>query len=507
MLKSVTLDKKYEALMDLKSGMRNTEVSVKYGVPKNTVSTWKKNSDKIIAARESCVIAPKRKRLRTGQHANLESALFQWFQFARSKKIPICGKIIQEKALHYANELDIADFNASDGWLVKWKKRFSVSFKVISGRGAAVTEEVVSVWTTSLLAKYEQKDIYNATECSLYFQALPNTIVAKKNLHRRKENKVRVTVLCCANAVGEKYPLFVIGKSKQPKCFEGVKHLPCRYRHQVKAWMNEQLFSDWVQEFDRTMTAQHRNVVLILDNSRAHPQEIPGLKSVKLSYLPPSVTQPLDQGVIRTMKAYYRTHLVRRIIKQIDVGSSSTCPKGVSVLDAMMMVTTAWQQVKDSTVKACFRKAGISTDARHESEPFGQLQIDASSEAEVHSSPTTQLQEELSLLRSKHSSLVPEDLTAENWVTCDDHVATSSRITIDEEIIRTVLKKDNVLSDSDDSEDDTVDEPSLPVPVTEVREALGLLQRYALFADDENIGLQATKLTSLVEHSLSSTKT
>ena len=257
------------------------------------------------------------------------------------------------------------------------------------------------------------------------------------------------------------------------------------------------------------MTAQGRNVILILDNCKAHPQEISGLKSVRLSFLPPnttSVTQPMDQGVIRTMKAYYRTHLVRRIIKEIDEGSSSTGPKGVSVLDAMVMVTIAWQQVKDTTVQACFRKAGISTDAQHavESEadnPFAHIQEDPVAEVRSSLPPTTQLQEELSLLRAKDSSLVPEDLTAEKWVTCDDDVATSGMAT-DEEIIRTFLKKDNVLSESDDCEDDTEDETPHPVTVTEVREALGLLHRYALFATNENIGLQATKLTSLVESSI-----
>ena len=107
----------------------------------------------------------------------------------------------------------------------------------------------------------------------------------------------------------------------------------------------------------------------------------------------------------------------------------------------------------------------------------------------------------LLLQSDHHSSLVPEDLTAEKWVTCDDDVATSGMAT-DEEIIRTFLKKDNVLSESDDCEDDTEDETPHPVTVTEVREALGLLHRYALFATNENIGLQATKLTSLVESSI-----
>ena len=53
-----------------------------------------------------------------------------------------------------------------------------------------------------------------------------------------KHSKVRLTGLATGNATGEKLPLFVIGKSAKPRCFSGVKTLPCRYRSQKRAgWM------------------------------------------------------------------------------------------------------------------------------------------------------------------------------------------------------------------------------------------------------------------------------
>ena len=510
-LKSFTLETKYRALMDLKSGMKNVEVSTKYGAPKNTVSTWKKTSEKIISAYESCVVPPKRKRLRTGQHTDLDLAVLEWFKSARSKNIPIGGRILQEKAMQYAKELDIGDFHASDGWLEGWKQRFSVSFKIVSGESAAVTGEMVAPWNETalptLLSKYELKDIYNADECGLFFQALPNKTfdVSKKSCHGGKESKVRITVLCCANAIGEKFPLFVIGKSKQPRCFKGVKNLPCRYRNQTKAWMNGELFSEWVREFDRVMTAQGRNVVLILDNCKAHPQNIAELKSVKLSFLPPnttSVTQPMDQGVIRTMKAYYRIHLVRRLIREIDDGTPTAGTKGVSILDAMMMLKSAWQQVKDSTVQGCFRKAGISRGSQEDvlteaDNPF------ATEELPKTSSTTTQLQEELSLLQSKDSSLVPQSVTADDWVSCDDEVATSGFLR-DDEIIEHILHKDDACiidSDPDDSESEADDTP-LPVSASDVREALNVIHRFSLFTEDRSIGSDLVKLEASVEAEL-----
>jgi len=42
---------------------------------------------------------------------------------------------------------------------------------------------------------------------------------------------------------GEKNKLFVIGKSKQPRCFKGVKALPVEYSANKNAWMTQEIFS------------------------------------------------------------------------------------------------------------------------------------------------------------------------------------------------------------------------------------------------------------------------
>ena len=55
-----------------------------------------------------------------------------------------------------------------------------------------------------------------------------------------KKVKDRVSVLACANASGShKLPLFLIEKSKNPRCFKHVKmeKLPVTYRSQNNTWM------------------------------------------------------------------------------------------------------------------------------------------------------------------------------------------------------------------------------------------------------------------------------
>ena len=77
--------------------MKNNEVAVKYGVPKNTVSTWKKNATKVIAAYSSTSTAPKRRRIHVGQYEDLDAALLKWFQHVRDRNVPINGKVIKKR--------------------------------------------------------------------------------------------------------------------------------------------------------------------------------------------------------------------------------------------------------------------------------------------------------------------------------------------------------------------------------------------------------------------------
>ena len=121
-----------------------------------------------------------------------------------------------------------------------------------------------------------------------------------------KHSKLRLTGLTAANAVGEKLPLFVIDKSKKPRCFKHIKHLPCRYRCQKKSWMDSILFDEWVREVDRRFTKEGRKIILLVDNWPAHPS-IDNLVSTELIFLPPNTTsklQPMNEGVIWSMKVH-----------------------------------------------------------------------------------------------------------------------------------------------------------------------------------------------------------
>ena len=115
------LNEKCKALRDLEIGLSNKKVAAKYGVPKNTVSIWVKNKAKLFIALKQC--SDKRKKLRESDYKRVDNVVFRWLLSERSQDIPIDGIFIKEKALQYAKELGFNEFQASDGWLWRWKER------------------------------------------------------------------------------------------------------------------------------------------------------------------------------------------------------------------------------------------------------------------------------------------------------------------------------------------------------------------------------------------------
>lgn len=93
--------------------------------------------------------------------------------------------------------------------------------------------------------------------------------------------------------------------------------LPVQYTTNKKAWMSQALFSSWAEAFDADLHKVGRSVALFLDNCSAHHIDEKGLTNMRLFFSPSnctSVLQPLDQGVIRSVKCAYRERLTQRLL-------------------------------------------------------------------------------------------------------------------------------------------------------------------------------------------------
>ena len=142
-----------------------------------------------------------------------------------------------------------------------------------------------------------------------------------------KNSKVRLAGMTAGNAIGEKLPMFAIGKSKTPRCFKHKKNLPCKYKLQKKSWMDSQLFKEWVRKLERTFWMKVRKIALLIDNCPAKPP-VSHLTNVQLVVLRLNTTsglQPMDQGVIRSLKAHYRGRVAPRLCRALE--KMKTLPK------------------------------------------------------------------------------------------------------------------------------------------------------------------------------------
>ena len=143
---------KCQALKDLEKRESKKDVAAKYNVPKNTLSTWVKNKEKLFDALKKGTNV-KRQKLESCNHELVGQAIFNWFLNMRSQNVPLSASMIQEKAVIFANELNTENCQASDGWLRRWKERNNISFKTVSAESKSITPEMVNACPSNSFVK------------------------------------------------------------------------------------------------------------------------------------------------------------------------------------------------------------------------------------------------------------------------------------------------------------------------------------------------------------------
>ena len=120
-LKNTKLMQKCQIISQIEKGMTNKEASEKFGVPKNTISTWMKNQDKMFESLEQS--SSDTKKLRGCDYEQVDKAVFKWFSLQRIQNLSIDDPILIEKVFQFAKSFNFPTLKASDGWLDKWEKR------------------------------------------------------------------------------------------------------------------------------------------------------------------------------------------------------------------------------------------------------------------------------------------------------------------------------------------------------------------------------------------------
>ena len=118
-LKNAKLIQKCQIIRQIENRMTNKETSEKFGVPKNTISTWVENKDKLFEGLEQG--SSDAKKIRGCDYEQVDKAAFKCFSLQRSENVPIDDPLLKlkEKVLQFAKSFNFPIFKVSDGWLDK----------------------------------------------------------------------------------------------------------------------------------------------------------------------------------------------------------------------------------------------------------------------------------------------------------------------------------------------------------------------------------------------------
>lgn len=451
--------------------LKHKDVAAHFGVSTSTLTGILKAKDKITTAcgANADARAESLKRIRTVTHLDVDQALLVWFrQKAVQPDIRLDGSMLLIKANQFRLEFDPDDTNAINmAWIDRFKHRHGIARIQKAGESAGVDVEIVRVWKEGklqdVISRYEAKDVFNADETGLFWRLLPDNSLGFKGTvyHGSKQPKTRITVLVAANMDGsEKLPLFVIGKSAKPRAFKNLSKVPVDYTSNKKAWMTGAIFEDWCRKLDRRMRLEGRKIALLVDNCPAHPTL--ELQNIELVFLPPnttSVTQPMDAGVIRSLKYHYRYILASKRLQASD--SESTFEW--NILDAIIGIKSAWKSVTQQTIQNCYRKAGF------EKNPNNQAPADDDSMEDE-----TPLRNIWDALRAQYGDAMGD---VESYLSIDDNAPVSAEMT-DAEIVEMVKNPDSMGDEKADDDDDADDTEN--ITLQDAYKCLRTLRMYGL---------------------------
>lgn len=266
------------------------------------------------------------------------------------------------------------NFNATDGWLYRFKQRFGIRYLTVSGEKLSNKESALNSFREIFIEtitemKLTEDQIYNADESGLYWKQfqMTRTLVHKeeKSAPGIKESNQRITIMPCSNISGEnKIQLMVIGTSKNPRPFKNIQ-LPVSYYNSKKGWMTRDIFTKWFyNEFIPSVRdySQNKNItpsaLLILDNAPSH-HTLMTLESddklIKTLFIPPNSTaiiQPMDQNVINILKKNYKKMLVEDLLLRDTVGEGL---KDLNLKDVVFMIKNSWDSVSKKIIRQSWK--------------------------------------------------------------------------------------------------------------------------------------------------------
>ena len=404
----LSIEQKVEVIDFVNSGNSQTAAAKKFGLSRPAVNSIMQNVSKLQDAYENEIKYVKRKNVGyDGKSTVLDHILHDWHVRIENdaRNLNITGEIIQTKALHFRDlilakhsealksevKLSLQSFKASKGWLEKFMQRTRGKSKTICGESKSVDMNAVEqklAKIRKLLTDVRLDCIWNVDEMALQHRTTSARSYVTVNHDGRgtKRCKDRITVTPVVNAAGGTLPLQVIGKSKNPRVLKGVNidaTFNIQYESQKCAWQDGSTMIRLFHRIDRAARLQQKTFYILLDNCSSHLYAArmldpngsvdDGFKynNLVIAFLPPGSTsecQPLDQGIIRSLKAGYRRAMLRTLLDQYDAWQLQRVPKSTDLFpvhshthmrNVLNWLKGAYNELSENVIQRCFVKSNV----------------------------------------------------------------------------------------------------------------------------------------------------
>ena len=127
--------------------------------------------------------------------------------------------------------------------------------------------------------------------------------------------------------------------------------------------MTTEIFQRCLKSWNSKLKEENQKVLLLLDNFKGHALPEGGVSNIRVEFFAPNLTghvQPLDAGIIKCFKSYYRKKTILRSINLFteELEKEERTPMKdmfkVNQLVAMRISTKAWDSLSASTIANCW---------------------------------------------------------------------------------------------------------------------------------------------------------
>jgi hypothetical protein len=301
----------------------------------------------------------RKRAARTSAYQDIEDVLGEWYNAQIENNIKVTTFEIRQEAMRIARSLGRKDFNASNGWLYRFRRIY------IKGeleppkyeepepikKPSIVTIQEKSANLTEIFSKYSAENMFIVDECVLYYKRLPSASFSSPNQYCRKKSKDKIIALLCCNLSGEeKLKPLLVGPNIDYRVFKRAEHFPCKFLKKDVIQMNLSIFFDWLSEFNNYCRSKERKIAIFVKPSEFHNSSY-AFSNVHVVFFPTVEcfeTHPMDNGVMLNFRCHFRRILCDKYklyesFKNFKEVEMLTEP--LNIVDCIFAIINAWEAV------------------------------------------------------------------------------------------------------------------------------------------------------------------